>query len=176
MSHSATLEALDEASLKATLGGAMEVALALAEETGRLGNVPVGAVILDRAGQIVGKGANLRHVLRDPTAHAELIAIREAAQRVDSWRLDDATLVVTLEPCPMCAAAIAQARVSRVVFGAADPAAEHLSEGFVRGESALRSAGVDVVSGVREAACAAVLSGFFERLRSAPHGSGAESG
>ncbi len=95
-------------------------ALALAEQTGALGNVPVGAVVVVR-GRIVGRGVNLRESCPDVSAHAEMLAMRDAGQRLGSWRLDEATLYVTLEPCLMCAGAILQARVGRVVYGAAEP-------------------------------------------------------
>ncbi|WP_278249409.1 tRNA adenosine(34) deaminase TadA [Aeromicrobium sp. IC_218] len=99
---------------------AMRRALALAERAAADSDVPVGAVVLDPAGAVVGEGRNLREVDADPLAHAEVVALREAAQALGSWRLDGCTLVVTLEPCTMCAGALVQARVARLVFGAFD--------------------------------------------------------
>jgi tRNA(adenine34) deaminase len=99
---------------------AMRRALALAEQAAADSDVPVGAVVLDPSGRVVGEGRNLREVDADPMAHAEVVALREAAQALGSWRLDGCTLVVTLEPCTMCAGALVQARVARLVFGAFD--------------------------------------------------------
>lgn len=98
----------------------MDEAIRLADAAGQLGNVPVGAVLVID-GEVVGRGSNLREVLQDPTAHAELLALRDATQRLGRWRLQDATLYVTLEPCTMCAGAIAQSRVQRVVYAATEP-------------------------------------------------------
>jgi tRNA(adenine34) deaminase len=101
----------------------MRAALAEAGAAVESGDVPVGAVILDPSGAVIARGRNRREADGDPTAHAEIVAIRAAAQSVGGWRLDGLTLVVTLEPCTMCAGAITAARLSRVVFGAADPRA-----------------------------------------------------
>jgi tRNA(adenine34) deaminase len=101
----------------------MRVALAEARAALDSGDVPVGAAILDASGTVIARGRNRREADGDPTAHAEIVAIRAAARSVGEWRLDGLTLVVTLEPCTMCAGAITAARLSRVVFGAADPRA-----------------------------------------------------
>ena len=101
----------------------MRAALAEARAALDSGDVPVGAVILDASGTVIARGRNRREADGDPTAHAEIVAIRAAARSVGGWRLDGLTLVVTLEPCTMCAGAITAARLSRVVFGAADPRA-----------------------------------------------------
>ena len=139
---------------------AMDEALRLAEATGRMGNVPVGAVILAR-GEILASAANLRETLQDPTAHAELLVLREAAARMGSWRLEDATLVVTLEPCAMCAAALDQARIRRVVYGADEP-----RTGAVKhGPRLLEGRPIEIVAGIRSDACLALLEGFFQSLR-----------
>jgi tRNA(adenine34) deaminase len=108
---------------EASFEPAMRAALAEAEAAVATGDVPVGAVILDHAGTIVARGRNRREADSDPTAHAEIVAIREAARAVGGWRLDGLTLVVTLEPCTMCAGAITAARLGRLVYGAADPRA-----------------------------------------------------
>ena len=100
--------------------GFMRMALQLARSAGEAGEVPVGAVVT-KGGEVLGKGANAREATGDPTAHAELLALREAAKTVGAWRLPGATLYATLEPCPMCAGGLVAARVSRLVFGAADP-------------------------------------------------------
>lgn len=100
--------------------GAMRRALDLAREATRDGDVPVGAVVLDAGGRVVGEGRNVRERDADPTGHAEVVAIRAAAERLGTWRLDGCTLVVTLEPCTMCAGAIVGARIERLVLGAWD--------------------------------------------------------
>ena len=101
----------------------MRAALAEARAALQTGDVPVGAVVLDASGTVIARGRNRREADGDPTAHAEIVAIRAAARAVGEWRLDGLTLIVTLEPCTMCAGAITAARLSRVVFGAADPRA-----------------------------------------------------
>ncbi|MFM7147959.1 MAG: tRNA adenosine(34) deaminase TadA [Actinomycetales bacterium] len=100
---------------------AMQQALALAERAGEQGELPIGAVVIDDRGRVVGAAGNARESSHDPTAHAEILALRQAGAQVGNWRLHDHTLVVTLEPCPMCAGAAVQARVARVVFGAWNP-------------------------------------------------------
>ena len=99
---------------------AMNQALNLARESASAGEVPVGAVVLDGSGNIIGKGANMREQSADPLAHAEVLAMKDAATSRKSWNLSDCTLVVTLEPCPMCAGAVLQTRLKRVIFGAWD--------------------------------------------------------
>jgi tRNA(adenine34) deaminase len=108
---------------EASFEAAMRAALAEARAAPDTGDVPVGAVVLDAAGTVIARGRNRREADGDPTAHAEIVAIREAARSVGEWRLDGLTLVVTLEPCTMCAGAITAARLSRLVYGAADPRA-----------------------------------------------------
>lgn len=130
-------------------------------------DVPIGAVILDGTGEIIGRGHNERELTGDPTAHAEVLAIRQAARHVGQWRLENCTLVVTLEPCVMCAGAIVLARIPRIVIGAwddkggatgsvwdlvRDPAMNHFTE---------------VISGVRQAECAHLLTEFFKGQRTA---------
>lgn len=125
------------------------------------GDVPVGAAIYGPAGDLLGVGRNVRELENDPTGHAEIIALRAASERSGSWRLDGATLVVTLEPCLMCAGALIQARVQQVVFGAWDEKAGACGSVWdvVRDRAALHR--VEVVAGVREAECAALLTEFF---------------
>jgi tRNA(adenine34) deaminase len=108
---------------EASFEAAMRAALAEAGAAPDTGDVPVGAVVLDAAGTVIARGRNRREADGDPTAHAEIVAIRAAARSVGEWRLDGLTLVVTLEPCTMCAGAITAARLSRLVYGAADPRA-----------------------------------------------------
>jgi tRNA(adenine34) deaminase len=129
------------------------------------GDVPVGAIVFDATGIPIGAGHNERELSGDPTAHAEIVAIRAAAKARGTWRLDDVTLVVTLEPCTMCAGAILQARIGRVVFGAWDEKAG--AAGSVH--DVLRDRRlphrVEVIAGVREAECAGLLTEFFESKR-----------
>ena len=142
----------------------MALALDLAREAADHGDVPVGAVIV-RDGEVVASAGNRREADRDPTAHAELLAIQEAAAVMGGWRLPGATLYVTLEPCAMCAGAIVLARIPRVVFGATDPkagAAGSLID--VLGEPGLNHR-PEVESGVLEEECGAVLSEFFAARR-----------
>ena len=129
------------------------------------GDVPVGAVMLDKNGSIIAVGNNQRELLRDPLGHAELIAIRSAARALGRWRLDDCTLIVTLEPCAMCAGAIVQSRIPKLVFGAWD---EKAGAGgsvwdLMRDPRALSK--VEIVSGVMKEECAALLSEFFSAQR-----------
>ncbi len=137
-----------------------EAALAAADS-----DVPVGAVVLDPDGAIVGRGHNRREAAHDPTAHAEVLAIREAATAAATWRLDGHTLVVTLEPCAMCAGAMLQARIPRLVLGAWDPKAGAAGSQWDLVRDARGSAPVEVIGGVLEAECAAPLAAFFERRR-----------
>jgi tRNA(adenine34) deaminase len=144
---------------------AMDRALELGIEAGARGDIPVGAVVLDEAGRVVGEGANRREADADPTAHAEVLALRAAAAATGQWRLEGCTLVVTLEPCTMCAGALVLARVDRLVLGAWDAKAG--ATGSVRDvvrDSRLNHR-VEVVPGVREAECAGVLEEFFRDRR-----------
>ncbi|MCJ1707764.1 tRNA adenosine(34) deaminase TadA [Microbacterium sp. VKM Ac-2923] len=143
----------------------MHRALALAAEAADGGDVPVGAVVIDQAGQIIGEGRNLREITNDPTAHAEVVALREAASRIDSWHLADCTLVVTLEPCVMCAGAILQARVPRVVFGSWDAKAGAAGSMYDVLRDRRLPHRVEVVGGVEEQRAVAQLRAFFGDLR-----------
>lgn len=128
------------------------------------GEVPVGAVIV-HAGEIIGRGRNLRETTQDPTAHAEMIALREAAHALGSWRLIDTSLYVTLEPCPMCAGALVNARVPRVVWGCDDPKAGATQTLYTIGSDARLNHRFECVPGVLGDECAALLSGFFAAIR-----------
>ena len=125
------------------------------------GDVPVGAVVLDQAGDVLAAAGNEREIRHDPTAHAELLALREASRRLQSWRLSGLTLVVTLEPCTMCAGALVLARVERLVFGAFDPKAGAVSSLFDVVRDPRLNHRVDVRGGVLETECSALLKDFF---------------
>ena len=144
---------------------AMLEALEVAESATASGDVPVGAVVFNTEGQLVGVGHNLRERDCDPTAHAEVIAIREAALKAGTWRLDHHTLVVTLEPCAMCAGAIAQSRIKTLVFGAWDEKAGAVGSvwDILRDPRAIHQ--VEVISGIMEAECADLLTTFFKQQR-----------
>ena len=143
----------------------MNAALELARQAMTTGDVPVGAIVINAAGEIVGRGNNLREFDNDPTAHAEIVAMREAALVAENWRLDGHTLVVTLEPCAMCAGAIAQSRMKKVVFGAWDEKAGAVGSvwDILRDPRAPHK--VEVVSGVLEEQCAGILKEFFQQQR-----------
>ena len=142
------------------------MALALDEAAAAVdhGDVPVGAVVL-RDGEVVARRHNERELRGDPTAHAELLALRDAAAAVGSWRLDDVTLVVTLEPCPMCAGALVAARVGRLVFAAADPRAGACGSLYNLCVDPRLNHELPVRAGVREAEAAALLASFFAARR-----------
>jgi tRNA(adenine34) deaminase len=143
----------------------MEAALAEARDALGTGDIPVGAVVLDASGTVIARGRNRREADGDPTAHAEIVAIRAAARSVGEWRLDGLTLVVTLEPCTMCAGAITAARLSRVVFGAADPRAGAVGSlwDVVRDQ---RLAPVpEVIGDVLADECLNVIQRFFSERR-----------
>ena len=145
---------------------AMEAALSIAQAVWDKSNdVPIGAVVLNADGEIIGKGGNERELTGDPTAHAEIIALRNAAEKIGSWRLEDCTLVVTLEPCAMCAGAILQSRIPRVVFGAWDEKAGAAGSlwDLLRDRRSLHQ--VEVISGVLEQRSQELLKKFFEGVR-----------
>lgn len=139
----------------------MLLALEQARLAARHGDVPVGAVVVDQAGNALAAAGNEREIRHDPTAHAELLALREASRRLQSWRLTGHTLVVTLEPCAMCAGALVLARVARLVFGAFDPKAGAVSSLFDVVRDPRLNHRVDVRGGVLEAECSALLKDFF---------------
>jgi tRNA(adenine34) deaminase len=139
----------------------MLLALDQARLAARHGDVPVGAVVIDQAGTALAAAGNEREIRHDPTAHAELLALREASRRLQSWRLTGLTLVVTLEPCTMCAGALVLARVARLVFGAFDPKAGAVSSLFDVLRDPRLNHRVEVRAGVLEAECSALLKDFF---------------
>jgi len=143
----------------------MQAALDEAAIAMREGEVPVGCVLV-RDGEVIARGHNLRERTQDPTAHAEMIAIRGAAARLGTWRLEGVSAYVTLEPCAMCAGALVLARVGRVVYGCDDPKAGALHTLFGIGIDARLNHRFDVERGVRAAECASALSTFFGRIRS----------
>ena len=143
----------------------MQEAISLAKEAAIKGDVPVGALVVDDAGTIIGMGANLREQDNDPTAHAEIVAIRNAASKIGNYRLDDLTMVVTLEPCGMCAGAIVQSRLKRLVFGAFDEKAGAVGSVWDVIRDSRSVTKTEVVSGVLTNKCALLLRGFFEEKR-----------
>lgn len=142
----------------------MQVALDEARRAFDQGEVPVGAAVFVD-GQLLASAGNRRETLQDPTAHAEVLALRAAAQKAGSWRLSGATVYVTQEPCPMCAGALLHARVARVVYGCDNPKAGSVRTLYQLLEDPRLNHRVEVLSGVEEQACAALLTSFFERLR-----------
>ena len=144
---------------------AMARALALAAEAGTAGDVPVGAVVMDASGAIISEGRNERELTGDPTAHAEVLALRRAAEVTGSWNLEGHTLVVTLEPCLMCAGALLQARISRVVFGSWDDKAGAAGSVYDVVRDRRLPYRAEVVGGVEAAASAALMGAFFESRR-----------
>ncbi len=145
----------------------MDTALAEAQAAADLGDVPIGAVVV-RDGRIIARAHNRRECLRDPTAHAEIDALRQAARILGGWRLAGCTLYVTLEPCVMCAGALVQARVTRLVYGAADPKAGAAGSVVDVARDARFNHVVEVVGGIRETECRALLRDFFAGLRATP--------
>ena len=143
----------------------MQQAIELARGASNFDDVPVGALIVNEQGEILATGQNLREKDNDPTAHAEIVAIKNAGNTIGNWRLDDLTLVVTLEPCVMCAGAIAQSRMKRLVFGAFDEKAGAVGSiwDVIRDPRALTK--VEVVSGVLADECAVLLKDFFNKKR-----------
>lgn len=143
----------------------MKVALELAKQAYKLNEVPVGAVVVKKTtGEIVGRGYNRREIDKDPLAHAEITAIKEAAETLGGWRLLDCEIFVTLEPCPMCCGAIINSRIERVVFGAFD-AKSGSAESILKMFELPFNHKPDVVSGILQKECSEILSDFFTELR-----------
>ena len=140
----------------------MRAALDVARIASQTGDVPVGAIVINAEGVVVGKGFNEREAHNDPTAHAEIVAIRNAASRLQKSRLDGCTLIVTLEPCAMCAGAIAQSRISKVIFGAWDKKAGAVGSVWDVLRDPRSIFKVEVAAGVLESECAELLTEFFK--------------
>ena len=144
---------------------AMREAIALAQAAAAMDETPIGCVVLDADGRIIGRGHNRRHIDRDPVAHAEILALRLAAHVRRDWRLTGCTLVVTLEPCPMCAGAIVNARIGRVVYGASDPKAGAVRTLYCLCDDVRLNHQATVTGGVLGEICGAILSEFFAKQR-----------
>lgn len=142
----------------------MKEALAEAQKASVLGEVPVGAVVVLK-GEIIGRGHNLRETLQDSSAHAEIIALRQAARYLGDWRLNGTSIYVTIEPCPMCAGALLQFRVETLIYGAADPKAGAVDSLIDIVRDARFNHQVKVISGVLEEDCRSVIQKFFQGLR-----------
>lgn len=142
----------------------MQQAILLAKEAEILGEVPIGAIIV-RGDEVVGRGYNLREQTLDPTAHAEMIAIRDASQQLDAWRLLECRLYVTLEPCPMCAGAIVQSRIPHVIYGTTDPKAGCAGTLMNLLQEPRFNHRTEVIPNVLQEECAQLLTDFFRRLR-----------
>jgi tRNA(adenine34) deaminase len=143
----------------------MRLALEEASLAADAGDVPVGAVVVDQAGGILGRGRNRRECDRDPTAHAEMLALREAAARCGRWQLVGCTMYVTLEPCAMCAGALVNARISRVVYGASDPKAGAVDSLYGIGRDCRLNHRFEIAGGVLRSECVAKLRHFFSKRR-----------
>ena len=139
-------------------------ALKEAEAAARLGEVPIGAVLV-RNGIIIGRGHNLRETSNDPTTHAEMVAIRQGAERIGSWRILESTLYVTLEPCVMCMGAIILARIPRLVYACRDPRAGAVGSIYDFSRDERFNHRVEVTEGILAERCSEMLSGFFRNLR-----------
>ena len=143
----------------------MQMALELAEKAAVLGEAPIGAVVVKKStGEVVGRGYNLRETQKSPLAHAEIMAIDEASRKLGGWRLIDCEIFVTLEPCPMCAGAIINSRLERVVFGAFDAKAGSVGS-VINLFDLPYNHKPEVVSGVMQEECSKILSDFFKNLR-----------
>jgi tRNA(adenine34) deaminase len=143
----------------------MKMALAEAEKGFKKDEVPVGAVIV-ADGKVIARAHNLRESLVDPTAHAEILAIKKAGKKLGGWRLNEATLYTTLEPCPMCAGAVVHSRVKELVYGADDPKAGACGSIMNVVSSRHLNHRVKVISGIMKAECSEILRKFFKKLRS----------
>jgi tRNA(adenine34) deaminase len=143
----------------------MQQAISLAKDAAANDDVPVGALVVNELGEVLGTGHNLREESNDPTAHAEIVAMRNAALKIGNWRMDELTMIVTLEPCAMCAGAISQSRFKRLVFGAWDEKAGAVGSVWdvIRDQRNLNK--VEVITGVLEKECSEILTNFFEGKR-----------
>ncbi len=143
----------------------MDQAIALAKEAGTSGEIPVGAVIVNHQGEAIATGMNHKERDHDPTAHAEVVAIRQAARALTNWNLTGCTLYVTLEPCPMCAGAILQSRISNLVYGADDPKTGAIRTVANLPDSPVSFHKLQAIAGIRERECQELLQAWFQRLR-----------
>ena len=143
----------------------MQQAILLAKNAAAHDDVPVGAIVVNELGEVLGTGHNLREESNDPTAHAEMVAMRNAASKIGNWRMDELIMIVTLEPCAMCAGAISQSRFKRLVFGAWDEKAGAVGSVWdvIRDQRNLNK--VEVITGVLEKECSEILTNFFEGKR-----------
>jgi tRNA(adenine34) deaminase len=145
--------------------GWMERAIALATAAGEAGEVPVGAIVVDGANNLIAEGENRRQRDHDPTAHAEVLALRSAGKALQTWHLEQCTLYVTLEPCPMCAGALINARLGLLVYGADDPKAGAVRSVVNLPDSACSNHRLTVVGGILEGACRQQLQDWFRQRR-----------
>ncbi len=146
----------------------MRLALALAVQAGEAGDVPVGAVIVDGQGVCIAQGQNQRHRTHDPTAHAEILALRQAGMALGTWHLVECTLYVTLEPCPMCAGALVNARIGTLVYGASDPKAGAIASVIQIPDSPASNHRFPVIRGILETECRELLQTWFRQRRHNP--------
>jgi tRNA(adenine34) deaminase len=144
----------------------MQQAISVAKVALASGDVPIGALVIDQNGDVIGTGQNRREAERDPSGHAEIVAIRVAAEKINNWRLDGCTIVVTLEPCAMCAGAIAQARVKTLIFGAWDEKAGAVGSVWDLLRDPRSPHRTEVISGILEDECVKLLGDFFKEHRS----------
>lgn len=143
----------------------MRLAIEQAEIAGHMGEVPIGAVITDSSHKVISTGHNLREQTNDPTSHAEIIAIRKASEKLRSWRLEGATIYVTVEPCVMCIGAVILARIKRLVFGTKDPKAGAVISVYKLGTDSRLNHIVEITEGICEDECSKLLKDFFRNLR-----------
>jgi tRNA(adenine34) deaminase len=143
----------------------MRQALEIAKGALASNDVPIGAIVFDSTGKLIGKGANRRELDNDPSAHAEVVAMREAGKKLNNWRLDGCTVVVTLEPCAMCAGVIAQSRVKTLIFGAWDEKAGAVGSVWDVLRDPRSPHRTEVISGILENECADILAQFFKTQR-----------
>ncbi len=143
----------------------MKIALELAKKAAEEGDIPVGAIVVAPDGELIGSGRNRRRIEHDPTAHAEIVALREAAEKLQRWNLAGCTMFVTLEPCPMCAGSLVQARISRLVYGCSDAKAGACGTLYDITRDGRLFHRLEVVSGVLENECRKILQEFFLKCR-----------
>lgn len=143
----------------------MAEALRLARQAASEGDIPVGAIVVAPDGEVIGRGRNHRRIDHDPTAHAEVVALREAAQTLGAWNLSGCSLYVTLEPCPMCAGALLQSRIARLVYGCTDPKAGACGTLYDLAHDSRLNHRIDVTRGVMELECRTILQEFFLECR-----------